>query len=421
MSRKCPCACIKCTCTVCKCRDSIPKQKISSVFIHLKSAVLPELVPLSHFLTSRFGGFKSIQIHKNDQNKLIYKLEFSKELAQGLSEQLTSAFLSRGLDIAFIDSDSPLIQPPALFRYYITLSGLKCKRCINKIHASLAEKFSSCVLDAQIQKTFALITIKSSSDIQEILNLIQELGYAFGTVSLVSLSTNAQSFQVEGMTCANCVKTIQSSLEKVTGVSNVMVKLDKPQVSLLHDTSIISYDAIAERIKDMGYDVLNEAVDASSSTAALEPMDTTQKTNSLLKTCILMDELKVADAVSTLKGAFNDTAGVTSISISKIPPRATIIHDGSIISPQDISHKIDTLDFIVIGIESIPYAPEEKHSKTSGSPSSTEIIVSGMTCASCVAAIEANLLKKEGISSVSVSLLTHKVNYNFLHLGIHLF
>ena len=63
------------------------------------------------------------------------------------------------------------------------------------------------------------------------------------------------TLNVEGMSCGHCVKAVEGSVGKLTGVSNVKVHLEKGTVDVEYNNEEVSLDAIKETIDDQGYDV----------------------------------------------------------------------------------------------------------------------------------------------------------------------
>jgi copper chaperone len=62
--------------------------------------------------------------------------------------------------------------------------------------------------------------------------------------------------KVEGMTCEGCEKTIEGNLLQLDGVSEVKACHKKQTVNLKINNNEISKNQIIEKIKDIGYTVL---------------------------------------------------------------------------------------------------------------------------------------------------------------------
>ncbi len=66
---------------------------------------------------------------------------------------------------------------------------------------------------------------------------------------------------VTGMTCANCVATIERSLKKVGGVESAVVNLSSERASIEFDPSLTGLDELVGRIRRAGYDVATGEAD----------------------------------------------------------------------------------------------------------------------------------------------------------------
>jgi Cu+-exporting ATPase len=66
---------------------------------------------------------------------------------------------------------------------------------------------------------------------------------------------------VSGMTCANCVATVERSVRKLEGVREANVNFASEKISLLYDDSLLGAGDIVSRIRKAGYDVPQQTVD----------------------------------------------------------------------------------------------------------------------------------------------------------------
>jgi Cu+-exporting ATPase len=60
---------------------------------------------------------------------------------------------------------------------------------------------------------------------------------------------------ITGMTCANCVATIERNLKRLPGVQNAEVNLASERASVVFDPALLGQEAMVERIRHAGYDV----------------------------------------------------------------------------------------------------------------------------------------------------------------------
>lgn len=63
------------------------------------------------------------------------------------------------------------------------------------------------------------------------------------------------TLNVQGMSCAHCVKSIEDNVGKLEGVDQVNVNLEAAQVEVSFNEAKVSLDKIKETIDDQGYEV----------------------------------------------------------------------------------------------------------------------------------------------------------------------
>lgn len=67
--------------------------------------------------------------------------------------------------------------------------------------------------------------------------------------------TEKTTINVAGMSCENCVKSVEGSLNKMPGVNSATVNLASGTVDIAYNASIVGLRRITEVIEDQGYDV----------------------------------------------------------------------------------------------------------------------------------------------------------------------
>lgn len=66
-----------------------------------------------------------------------------------------------------------------------------------------------------------------------------------------------ETYPVMGMTCAACVRKIESVLEKTDGIKEVSVNFASENLMVSYEDQEINIDRISKIIKDLGYELLS--------------------------------------------------------------------------------------------------------------------------------------------------------------------
>lgn len=64
-----------------------------------------------------------------------------------------------------------------------------------------------------------------------------------------------ETINVQGMSCMNCVKSVEESVSELAGVNKVDVNLDAAQVDVSFNEAELSLATIKETIAEKGYEV----------------------------------------------------------------------------------------------------------------------------------------------------------------------
>src|SRR5512134_3765213 len=74
-------------------------------------------------------------------------------------------------------------------------------------------------------------------------------------------TTRRITLPITGMTCANCVATIERNLRKLDGVTAAEVSLASERASVEYDPNRVGQEGLIARVRRAGYDIaLGEAV-----------------------------------------------------------------------------------------------------------------------------------------------------------------
>ncbi|XP_051463902.1 copper-transporting ATPase 2 isoform X3 [Apus apus] len=238
--------------------------------------------------------------------------------------------------------------------------------------------------------------------------------------------------RIDGMTCKSCVQSIEGTISQRQGVQRIVVSLTGRTGTIHYDPAITNGEELRAAIEDMGFDasVLTDTAagerrhqpDASS--AAVQPRapepprqgcasdllpdsphldKPNQPSGVTTEKCFLqITGMTCASCVSTIERNLQKEEGIVSVLVALMAGKAEIKYKPEFIQPLEIAQLINNLGFKATIIED--------HAETEGN---VELLITGMTCASCVHNIESKLMRTNGIFYASVALATCKAHIQF--------
>ncbi|KAH0630898.1 hypothetical protein JD844_004229 [Phrynosoma platyrhinos] len=264
-----------------------------------------------------------------------------------------------------------------------------------------------------------------------------------------NLNLQTIRFRVDGMHCKSCVYNIQSSISALPAVMSIVVSLEDESATVKYDPNLISISALRRAIEAVSPETFKVSLfDGHENRELLNtpksPVKSPRVANSTTHhplmhiTVINVEGMTCHSCVQSIEGVISQKPGVKSICVSLQNHNATIEYDPMLTSPDDLRNSIEDMGFdaslavssstepVVLvtqpSQERMAESQDNKLSKLSpvhdkqdmNVPSKCYIQITGMTCASCVANIERNLKREDGICSVLVALMAGKaeVRYN---------
>ncbi|XP_019524434.1 PREDICTED: copper-transporting ATPase 2 isoform X1 [Hipposideros armiger] len=240
---------------------------------------------------------------------------------------------------------------------------------------------------------------------------------------------------IAGMTCASCVQSIEGLISQREGVQQISVSLAEATGAILYDPSVINPEELRAAVEDMGFEASvvsancsgsDSAANSTAQTAAGTPVSTQEvalhaegplKNHSpghsakspqasatvAPQRCFLQIRgMTCASCVSNIERNLQKETGILSVLVALMAGKAEVKYNPEVIQPLEIAQLIQDLGFEAAVMED--YA---------GSDGDIELIITGMTCASCVYNIESKLVRTNGVTHASVSLATSKAQVKF--------
>uniref|UniRef100_A0A671YQ75 Copper-transporting ATPase 2 n=1 Tax=Sparus aurata TaxID=8175 RepID=A0A671YQ75_SPAAU len=266
---------------------------------------------------------------------------------------------------------------------------------VSGLNGVLTASLSSASSLAKVDYDTSVITTK------EIVLELQAIG--FNVESAVRIGVN-------GMHCQSCVQSIEGHIGPLSGVSHIQVSLQDAAALIVYQPLLVTQEELKDKIEDMGFE------------ATLLTADQGDVFNSTQTVTIWIVGMTCNSCVQSIEGRISQATGVRSIAVSLKEEKGTITFDPSLTQPEQLRAAIEDMGFEA----SLEGRHQEKtltwvsngtlSHKTTGNEVKVQkcfICVTGMTCASCVANIERNLLKHKGIIMVLVSLMAGKAEVKY--------
>ncbi|XP_066144632.1 copper-transporting ATPase 1 isoform X2 [Euwallacea fornicatus] len=224
--------------------------------------------------------------------------------------------------------------------------------------------------------------------------------------------TETTKISVTGMTCQSCVNNIQSTIGKKPGVHNIKVNLQENSALVVYNPKSTKPEEICDWIDDMGF------------TASLPLLS-----SSSAECLIHIDGMTCKSCVQTIEGMLSPLPGINHVKVDLEGREACIRYIPDKVTPNNIAQQIDDMGFgayvkSVNGREvkfkdgTNPVANGSGHHNqiTATQDFNLEkchIQIKGMTCGSCVAAIEKHVQRITGCHKILVSLLAARAEVHF--------
>ncbi|GAB5584718.1 copper-transporting ATPase 1 isoform X1 [Prionailurus iriomotensis] len=259
------------------------------------------------------------------------------------------------------------------------IDGMHCKSCVLNIESALSTLQYVSSIVVSLENRSAIVKYNASSvtpeTLRKAIEAISPGKYKVSITSEVESTSNSPSssslqkiplntvshpltqetvINIGGMTCNSCVQSIEGVISKKAGVKSIRVSLANGNGTVEYDPLLTSPETLREAIEDMGFD------------AALSE------------------------------------EGIYSVLVALMAGKAEVRYNPAVIQPPVIAELIRELGF---GATMIENADE--------GDGVLELVVRGMTCASCVHKIESILTKHRGIFYCSVALATNKAHIKY--------
>uniref|UniRef100_A0A8C1SL29 P-type Cu(+) transporter n=1 Tax=Cyprinus carpio TaxID=7962 RepID=A0A8C1SL29_CYPCA len=402
--------CLSCTTTI---ESKIGKLKgVEKIKVSLESQeaavlYLPCVITVDEIVNQiEVAGFKAVVKSKPRQLKL----------SASEVERLLRAHKPPEEKVSEPSSDSSITT-------VFQVTGMHCKSCVVSIQDSISKLPGVSSVVVSLENTQAVIqhNLKQTSA-AELQKAIEDLPPGSFKAAVLPASpepgflqplVSVAEIHIEGMTCGSCVQSIEGVISQKKGVRSAKVSLASHQGTFEFDPLVTTSEELRAAIEDMGFDAFLPGKSPSVRSSSLSPVcsavkeneaesDAEASANTISKCFIQIGGMTCASCVANIERNLRNEHGVHSVLVALMAGKAEVRYSPSIIDPQRIAEFIQELGFTASVMENCD-----------GSDGTLELVVRGMTCASCVHKIESNLMKQKGILYASVALATNKAHIRY--------
>ncbi|XP_041502652.1 copper-transporting ATPase 1-like [Microtus oregoni] len=317
------------------------------------------------------------------------------------------------------------------------IEGMHCKSCVSNIESALSTLQYVSSIVVSLENRSAIIKYNASSVTPETLRKAIEAvlpgqyrvsianevenTYSFpSSSSLQKMPSNIVSqpltqetvININGMTCNSCVQSIEGVISKKPGVKSIRVSLANSTGTVEYDPLLTSPETLREAIEDMGFDAIlpdtNEPLVVIAQPSLETPLlPSTNEPDSVMtpvhsKCYIQVSGMTCASCVANIERNLRREEGIYSVLVALMAGKAEVRYNPAVIQPPMIAEFIRELGFGAMVMENADEGDGV-----------LELVVRGMTCASCVHKIESTLTKHKGIFYCSVALATNKAHIKY--------
>uniref|UniRef100_A0A673BXI8 P-type Cu(+) transporter n=1 Tax=Sphaeramia orbicularis TaxID=375764 RepID=A0A673BXI8_9TELE len=358
--------------------------------------------------------------------------------------QLSASEIERFVDSQKLTVSSPSSEETEIFidTTLVTLrvKGMHCRSCVVNIQDNISMLHGVSSVEVSLEKEKASIcydplkiTVPQLQKAIEDLppgNFKTQLWDSPGTLSpsprppcFSQPLASVANIHIEGMTCNSCVQSIEGMISQRKGVNSAKVSLSEHQGIFEYDPLLTTPEELREAIEDMGFDaflpetnsLLSQPDPSLSKSSSLVPVkdkdldsdlhkETPQGRNgdAHSKCYIQIGGMTCASCVANIERNLKNEPGIYSVLVALMASKAEVRYNADVTDPMKIAECVKELGFTASVMENYE-----------GSDGNLELVVRGMTCASCVHKIESSLMKEKGIIYASVALATNKAHIKY--------
>ncbi|MFT7687745.1 MAG: Cu+-exporting ATPase [Candidatus Azotimanducaceae bacterium] len=146
---------------------------------------------------------------------------------------------------------------------HVPVEGMSCQKCVDRVRLELSHIEGVTAVEVDLGTGF--VSLVGTPNLASVIQSIQGLNYSIPStppvpdssnlpddhpVHLVENQPESYHLQIEGMSCASCVSSVERALRSVSGVRDAVVNFADETA---HVTGLVPLGSLTEAIKNAGY------------------------------------------------------------------------------------------------------------------------------------------------------------------------
>ncbi|MEQ4691939.1 copper-exporting P-type ATPase CopA [Providencia manganoxydans] len=274
----------------------------------------------------------------------------------------------------------------------LSLQGLSCMHCVGTVTKALEARTDIHQFKVTIEYAF----IDSDAPVQSLIETIEDAGYQAKVAEQPDTV-----LQLSGLTCMKCAAKTQQALEAVDGVATAIVDTQQAKV---YGTATV--DALISAVEQAGYKASIEQPNTQFlALSGLNCMKCAEKTRLALEAVAGVEQAEVNTTTATVRGTASAEALIAAVVAAGY--QATLSQkENASPKTEPLTTPIEQPETDSAAICDIPAQQADLGEQPEISPSddSVQLLLDGMTCASCVNKVQKALSSVPGVENARVNL-----------------
>ncbi len=136
----------------------------------------------------------------------------------------------------------------------LPITGMTCANCVATVEKGLRKLEGVQEVTVNLATEKATVTYDAAKlKEQDLIERVERVGYGVPTSSI--------ELPITGMTCANCVATVEKGLKKLPGITDVSVNLATEKATVKYVPGAVDRREMVKQVEKIGYGVVEAAAD----------------------------------------------------------------------------------------------------------------------------------------------------------------